>query len=199
MGTSFRDSNGRSATLLLAMTIGCLGSVAAAPMFVDLGGGVVLDSSTGLEWEQGPSQQTYLWAEAKSHAETLPLDGGGWRLAEVSELQELYTALKSLGGCTDNIISVDCSGDQGSFLGVSGNYWSATESEPGVRAWNVIFSTGLSDTHPEAIYEYAAWAVRGSSSQLPSSVPAPATPALVAAALLGLAVTRRLKPAACTA
>ena len=51
--------------------------------------GIVKDTKTGLEWFVGPDRNT-TWDEAKSWAESLSIDGGGWRLPTLKELGTLY-------------------------------------------------------------------------------------------------------------
>jgi hypothetical protein len=51
--------------------------------------GVILDRNTNLEWYVGPDQDT-TWYEAKAWVDGLTVDGGGWRLPKVEELNGLY-------------------------------------------------------------------------------------------------------------
>ena len=50
---------------------------------------IVKDTKTGLEWVAGPDRDTN-WNEAKSWVESLNIDGGGWRMPSMDELQGLY-------------------------------------------------------------------------------------------------------------
>jgi len=51
--------------------------------------GIVKDRSTGLEWVAGPDRDTN-WNEARSWVQSLNLDGGGWRMPTMDELEGLY-------------------------------------------------------------------------------------------------------------
>ena len=51
--------------------------------------GIVRDTGTGLEWKVGPDRKTD-WNEAKSWVQNLNLDGGGWRMPTIVELEGLY-------------------------------------------------------------------------------------------------------------
>ncbi len=57
--------------------------------FVANDNGVVTDTKAGLEWFVGPDRDT-TWYEAKSWAESLSVDDGGWRLPTREELKSLY-------------------------------------------------------------------------------------------------------------
>lgn len=48
--------------------------------------GVVLQTATGLEWQQGVSPAQMTWPAAFSYCSGLALDGGGWRLPTLIEL-----------------------------------------------------------------------------------------------------------------
>jgi len=49
----------------------------------------VKDTRTGLEWVAGPDRDTN-WNEARSWVQSLDLDGGGWRMPTMDELEGLY-------------------------------------------------------------------------------------------------------------
>ena len=51
--------------------------------------GIVKDTNTGLEWKVGPDRDTD-WNEARSWVQSLNLDGGGWRMPSMDELEGLY-------------------------------------------------------------------------------------------------------------
>ena len=51
--------------------------------------GIVGDIETGLEWKVGPDRAT-TWEEAGSWVQSLDLDGGGWRMPTMEELDDLY-------------------------------------------------------------------------------------------------------------
>lgn len=51
--------------------------------------GIVFDKKSNLEWYAGPDINT-TWDEAKSWAESLSIDGSGWRMPTIKELRTLY-------------------------------------------------------------------------------------------------------------
>ena len=57
--------------------------------------GIVRDTKTGLEWKVGPDKDTN-WHEANSWVQSLTLDGGGWRMPTLDELEGLYNKGASL-------------------------------------------------------------------------------------------------------
>ena len=57
--------------------------------FLPLTNGIVKDISTGLEWIAGPDRDTN-WKEARSWVQSLNLDGGGWRMPTMDELESLH-------------------------------------------------------------------------------------------------------------
>jgi hypothetical protein len=60
-------------------------------MFIAYNNGVVRDPKTGLEWVAGPDRDMS-WDEAKSWVQGLNIDGGGWRMPTLEELETLYTS-----------------------------------------------------------------------------------------------------------
>ena len=58
-------------------------------IYVAYASGIVKDTNTGLEWLAGPDRNMD-WYDAKSWAEGLNIDGGGWRMPTVYELEGLY-------------------------------------------------------------------------------------------------------------
>lgn len=63
-------------------------------IYVAHANGIVKDTSTGLEWKTGRDRGTD-WNEARSWVQSLNLDGGGWRMPTMYELDSLYN--KSAG------------------------------------------------------------------------------------------------------
>jgi hypothetical protein len=51
--------------------------------------GIVIDTKTGLEWRVGPDKDTN-WNEARVWVKNLTLDGGGWRVPTLDELEGIY-------------------------------------------------------------------------------------------------------------
>ena len=58
-------------------------------VYVAYANGIVKDTHTGLEWKAGPDKDTN-WNEARSWVQNLNLDGGGWRMPTMDELEGLY-------------------------------------------------------------------------------------------------------------
>jgi hypothetical protein len=99
------------ATAVLVAGMAWAGSASAT--FINLGDGTVLDTTTNLEWEQNANHGPFDWANAKNYADTLTLDGGGWHLATIDELQGLYQNRIAANVCTGS----NCTGDIGGFPG----------------------------------------------------------------------------------
>ena len=161
-----------------AVSLAVLVAGAAQAGFVDRGGGVILDKTTNLEWEQNANHKPYDWAGAKAYAAGLALAGGGWKLPEIGQLQQLYDDINALGGCVDD----DCRGNQGLFTGIQQQYWSVTEVTPGKVAQDFFFSNGCQCRNDEGI-GLSVWAVR--------PAPEPASIPLFGAAALGWVFCRR--------
>jgi len=49
---------------------------------------VITDARTGLQWLEGPDKET-TWEEAKAWIESLDVDGGGWRMPTLKEMDSL--------------------------------------------------------------------------------------------------------------
>ncbi len=58
-------------------------------IYVAYANGIVKDTKTGLEWKAGPDKNTN-WDQARSWVQSLNLDGGGWRMPTMDELENLY-------------------------------------------------------------------------------------------------------------
>lgn len=56
---------------------------------------IVTDRGTGLTWQRRPSEQTFPFSEAEEHCASLALEGGGWRLPSMKELQTLVDESRS--------------------------------------------------------------------------------------------------------
>jgi hypothetical protein len=149
--------------------------------------GVVLDTNTGLEWEQNPISTNLSLPQAKTYASGLTLDivGGGWRLPSITELQTLYSEVNALGGCT----SGNCSGNQGPFTNIQADYWSTTETNPGVTADLFSFGSAGQFSGNETNL-FSAWAVRQDDGD-PARIPEPDSFLLMCVGALGLAWAQR--------
>jgi hypothetical protein len=64
-------------------------------VYVAYANGIVRDTKTGLEWKAGPDENT-TWNEARSWVQSLNLDGGGWRMPTIAELEGLSRTMTPL-------------------------------------------------------------------------------------------------------
>ena len=83
-----------SIALLVFLLGGCLcfaasNEIGRDGVYVVYDNGIVRDTSTGLKWVSGPDKDTP-WNEARSWVQSLNLDGGGWRMPTIDELEGLY-------------------------------------------------------------------------------------------------------------
>ncbi len=75
--------------LCLPFTLAAQKEVARDGVYVAYANGIVKDTKTDLEWKVGPDKNTN-WDEARSWVQSLNLDGGGWRMPTIGELEGLY-------------------------------------------------------------------------------------------------------------
>jgi len=119
------------------------------------GGAAVLDTETGLVWEQSPSTTTENWLNAQIHC-ILLIKGGrlGWRLPTIQELASLVDP-NNPGGNPDLPPGHPFSNVQ------SSHYWSATTLAADTSAaWAVNFNVGRPDGDLKAGFDFV-WCVRG--------------------------------------
>lgn len=57
--------------------------------------GSVYDTKTKLTWQQTISSSSFTWSEAQNHCSNLTLDGDGWRVPSLKELQTIVDETKS--------------------------------------------------------------------------------------------------------
>ncbi len=118
--------------------------------YEELANNIVKDHQTGLEWIAGPDKDTD-WNEAKKWVESLEVDGGGWRMPTLDELEGLYDEGRGVRNMTP-------------LLQTSGwVVWSGARDSS--NAWCVAFDSGFGRyPSPEAKVNLTrAFAVRGKS------------------------------------
>jgi hypothetical protein len=94
--------------------------------------GLITDSQSGLQW--APAKDKAMnWFQAQSYAQSLSLDGKGWRLPLISELEGIYEPIKN---------------DPGLSFNIQHNWVWTTEIEED-RAWAFNFSYGGNDKLPK--------------------------------------------------
>ena len=94
--------------------------------------GTVRDTATKLTWQQEISSDTFPLADAASYCSSLALDGGGWRLPSIGELQTIVDE------------STNPSIDLVTFPATPSEYfWSSSPvvGDPS-RAWTCFFANG---------------------------------------------------------
>ncbi len=129
-------------------------------------GDVVRDNATGLEWQDNETvakrwltKENYdagnyedtLGETATTYCANLPLDGGGWRLPMIEELETLVDGGKYNPSVTENVFQ-DI---------IPGYYWSSTTAANNTSyAWSVHFNSGDSDNRSKRFSNYVR-CVRG--------------------------------------
>ena len=105
----------------------------------DIGDGVVLDQSTGFQWQKSAPNSRFSFEAATSYCSGLSLGGSAsWRVPEFSELLELLLSTP-IGGChIDPVFSGPC--DSGEWDGYWTNSFNACSPDPCVSEVN--FSLG---------------------------------------------------------
>lgn len=102
--------------------------------FMDGGDGTVLDTCTGLVWQQEPGGFSLTWCEALAYCEKLSFaDHDDWRLPNVRELQSLVDYGRSPP--LDPLVRL--------VAGKHPAHWSSTPlAGDGRQAWNIAFGSG---------------------------------------------------------
>jgi len=83
------DISPNSATIEKTSQLSVSSEAARDGAYIGYSNGIVKDTKTGLEWKAGPNKNTN-WNKARSWVKSLNLDGGGWRMPTMDELQGLY-------------------------------------------------------------------------------------------------------------
>jgi len=114
---------------------------------------IVTDNVTGLEWQDTPEAETtqLAWQDSVDYCTALPLDGGGWRLPSIEELDTLV-----------DVGRYDPSATEGIFNHIFfSSYWSSTTYAYNTDlAWFVFFRYGGS-TRNTKMNSYYVRCVRG--------------------------------------
>jgi Protein of unknown function (DUF1566) len=94
--------------------------------------GSVYDTQTKLTWQQPIPSSRYSWADAQSYCAALELDGGGWRLPSINELQTLVDEARNP--------SIDAA----AFPMTPSEYFWASSAviDDASRAWTAFFTNG---------------------------------------------------------
>jgi hypothetical protein len=107
--------------------------------FVDLGGGILKDTKTGLEWTQSDNGRDIDWNGARNHCAAR---GGSWRLPSVAELQAIYDAnVPSPKVCWHHIVASYTCKVSPLFNLTGPGYWS-DEASGSANAFGVSLAYG---------------------------------------------------------
>lgn len=115
--------------------------------------GVITDNQTGLEWYVWSSENVY-WDQASAWVHHLSVDGGGWSLPTIAQLQGIYLpGLDSTFGIRYEPLV--WSGDS-CVAGSMGGYWAGSHAFAfyNGRAYCVAHNNGF------YYYQFCAFAVR---------------------------------------
>jgi len=96
--------------------------------YISYDNAIVYDEKTNLEWIVGPDKDIS-WDNAKKWAEGLSVEGGGWRLPTIEELQTLYKK----GSGESNMMPL--------LKMTGGSVWSG-ETQGELKAWRFSFLEG---------------------------------------------------------
>jgi hypothetical protein len=139
----FFDGNTHSTDMNSAYRVRCVGGTFVAPpnRYTMPGDGTVLDTATGLGWQQSLDTTARNWQDAQAYCAGLALAGGRWRLPNMKELQTLIDES-----------TMDPAIDTSVFPGTAGQaFWTASPLASTLpEAWFVNFYTGVSYTNVES-------------------------------------------------
>lgn len=119
----------------IAAPVPALAKAPAARFTVNAAVGTVFDAYTKLTWQRGFGDLTYTWSAAKTYCKGLSLDGGGWRLPKLIELESIVDRAEKSPAI-----------DQTVFPATPAiQFWSATPyAGSASSAWCVQFAVGNS-------------------------------------------------------
>jgi hypothetical protein len=100
---------------------------------------IVTDLGTGLVWQRNAGDATFTFDDAQTHCATLVLEGGGWRVPSVKELQTLVHDAKVQGPF------IDTEAFTGTPAGRALFWTSSPSASEATAAWFVNFGTGEAD------------------------------------------------------
>ncbi len=129
----FLNGHTTYATLDYEYRTRCVRSPATAPTeHYTVANDTVHDNWTKLTWQQAFPTQRYTWADAATYCSGLMLDGGGWRVSSINELQTLVDD------------SINPSIDLTAFpMTPSEYFWSSSPVvDDASRAWTGFFTNG---------------------------------------------------------
>lgn len=141
---AFWDGNTHAATTDQLYWTRCVRQTAGKLPRYDLGlSGTVLDASTQLTWQQTASTDRVTWNEANAACAALDLQGKGWRLPNMKELQTLVDE-RQAAPAIDTAAFPDTPAE---------GFWAATPLVDAPNsAWFVSFDEGIAynalTTHP---------------------------------------------------
>ena len=124
------------------------------------GNNVVVDNVTGLQWQDNESIM-HIWSDAVSYCSSLSLEGEGWRLPSIEELETLVDNGRNYPypSTTEDIFQHI----------LSSGYWSATTlAYDSQGAWSVYFGDGYTTNAYTKSHSQYVRCVRGESLESPS-------------------------------
>jgi len=132
-----------AAALSISVSWAGHGRADSPPGRYTIANGTVYDTKTLLTWQQINSDKTYTWAEAGQYCATLNLEGTGWRMPSVKELQTIVDDTRYVPP-PDVAPAVDACAFPYTPLA---SFWTSSPSaEITDYAWVVYFANGATQT-----------------------------------------------------
>jgi len=124
------------AVFVVVATVPAASAKAPAMRFtINAAVGTVFDTYTKLTWQRGFGDATYTWTAAKTYCKDLPLDGGGWRLPKLIELESIVDRAEKSPAIDTSVFPAT----------PAIQFWSATPyAGSATSAWCVQFAVGNS-------------------------------------------------------